>query len=124
MPGSGATVVCEPTDWGKAMMDVSQPSAGTSLAWPAGQPALAQKYPDHTIRLISPKPGRRANDTIARIIAARMAELLGPRSSSIIAAAQAGKSRRFGRSRRAGRLHAVGRLSVDALVCTGHGREA
>jgi len=77
MPGSGATVVCEPTDWGKAMMTYL--SQALVLLWLGllGQPALAQKYPDHTIRLISPNPVGGANDTIARIIAARMAELLG-----------------------------------------------
>jgi len=42
-----------------------------------GQPATAQKYPDRPIRLVSPNPVGGANDTIARIIAARMSELLG-----------------------------------------------
>ncbi len=39
--------------------------------------ALAQSYPDHSIRLISPNPAGGANDTIVRIIAAKMSTLLG-----------------------------------------------
>src|SRR5438552_6414172 len=41
------------------------------------QPATAQGYPDHPIRLISPNPAGGANDTIVRIIAARMSTILG-----------------------------------------------
>ena len=40
-------------------------------------PATAQSYPDHPIRLISPNPAGGANDTIVRIIAGKMASLLG-----------------------------------------------
>src|SRR3954470_3315240 len=39
--------------------------------------AFAQTYPDHPIRLISPNPAGGANDTIVRIIAAKMSTLLG-----------------------------------------------
>jgi tripartite-type tricarboxylate transporter receptor subunit TctC len=39
--------------------------------------ALAQSYPDRPIRLISPNPAGGANDTIVRIIAARMSTILG-----------------------------------------------
>jgi tripartite-type tricarboxylate transporter receptor subunit TctC len=47
---------------------------GLALLAPA---ALAQSYPDRPIRLISPNPAGGANDTIVRIIAARMSPLLG-----------------------------------------------
>jgi tripartite-type tricarboxylate transporter receptor subunit TctC len=47
---------------------------GLTLFAPA---ALAQSYPDRPIRLISPNPAGGANDTIVRIIAARMSTLLG-----------------------------------------------
>ena len=40
-------------------------------------PAFAQTYPDRPIRLISPNPAGGANDTIVRIIAAKMSTLLG-----------------------------------------------
>ncbi len=40
-------------------------------------PALAQTYPDRPIRLISPNPAGGANDTIVRIIAAKMAPIIG-----------------------------------------------
>jgi tripartite-type tricarboxylate transporter receptor subunit TctC len=40
-------------------------------------PARAQTYPDHPIRLISPNPAGGANDTIVRIIAAKMSIILG-----------------------------------------------
>src|SRR5215468_2451255 len=39
--------------------------------------AFSQSYPDHPIRLISPNPAGGANDTIVRIIAARMSANLG-----------------------------------------------
>jgi tripartite-type tricarboxylate transporter receptor subunit TctC len=39
--------------------------------------ALAQGYPDRPIRLISPNPAGGANDTIVRIIAAKMSTILG-----------------------------------------------
>jgi tripartite-type tricarboxylate transporter receptor subunit TctC len=40
-------------------------------------PASAENYPDRPIRLISPNPAGGANDTIVRIIAAKMSTLLG-----------------------------------------------
>jgi tripartite-type tricarboxylate transporter receptor subunit TctC len=42
-----------------------------------GQPANSEPYPDHPIRLISPNPAGGANDTIVRIIAAKMSGILG-----------------------------------------------
>ena len=39
--------------------------------------ALGQPYPDRPIRLISPNPAGGANDTIVRIMAARMSTILG-----------------------------------------------
>ena len=47
---------------------------GLALHAPA---ALAQSYPDRPIRMISPNPAGGANDTIVRIIAAKMSPLLG-----------------------------------------------
>ena len=41
------------------------------------QDAVAQTYPDRPIRLISPNPAGGANDTIVRIIAAKMSTILG-----------------------------------------------
>lgn len=38
---------------------------------------LAQDYPSHPIRMISPNPPGGANDTIARIVMSRLSELLG-----------------------------------------------
>ena len=40
-------------------------------------PAIAQNYPDRPIKLVSPNPVGGANDTVVRIITARMATLLG-----------------------------------------------
>src|SRR3977135_4747511 len=40
-------------------------------------PAQAENYPDRPVRLISPNPAGGANDTIVRIIAARMSGILG-----------------------------------------------
>src|SRR5262249_37819646 len=40
-------------------------------------PAPGQSYPDRPIRLISPNPAGGANDTIVRIIAAKMSTILG-----------------------------------------------
>ena len=40
-------------------------------------PAAGQSYPDRAIRLISPNPAGGANDTIVRIIAAKMSTILG-----------------------------------------------
>jgi tripartite-type tricarboxylate transporter receptor subunit TctC len=42
-----------------------------------GPAALAESYPDHPIRLISPNPAGGANDTIVRIVAAKMSTILG-----------------------------------------------
>ena len=39
--------------------------------------ASGESYPDRPIRLISPNPAGGANDTIVRIIAAKMSTLLG-----------------------------------------------
>src|SRR5205807_1480678 len=39
--------------------------------------AFAQIYPDRPIRLISPNPAGGANDTIVRIIVAKMAPIIG-----------------------------------------------
>ena len=47
---------------------------GLTLFAPA---ALCQTYPDRPIRLISPNPAGGANDTIVRIIAAKMSAILG-----------------------------------------------
>ena len=47
---------------------------GLALGSPA---ALGQTYPDRPIRLISPNPAGGANDTIVRIIAAKMSGILG-----------------------------------------------
>ena len=47
---------------------------GLVLGSPA---ALGQTYPDRSIRLISPNPAGGANDTIVRIIAAKMTGILG-----------------------------------------------
>src|SRR5262245_47034897 len=41
------------------------------------EPAAGQAYPDRPIRLISPNPAGGANDTIVRIIAAKMATIVG-----------------------------------------------
>src|SRR5215510_1270880 len=43
----------------------------------SAQAALGQTYPDRPIRLISPNPAGGANDTIVRIIAAKMSTVLG-----------------------------------------------
>ncbi len=43
----------------------------------ATQPAFAQDYPTKPIRLVSPNPPGGANDTLSRIMAAKMAGILG-----------------------------------------------
>ena len=43
----------------------------------ATQPAFAQNYPTKPIRLVSPNPPGGANDTLARIMAAKLASILG-----------------------------------------------
>jgi tripartite-type tricarboxylate transporter receptor subunit TctC len=40
-------------------------------------PVAAQNYPDHPIKLVSPNPVGGANDTVVRIITAKMATMLG-----------------------------------------------
>jgi tripartite-type tricarboxylate transporter receptor subunit TctC len=42
-----------------------------------GDPAHAEAYPDHAVRLISPNPAGGANDTIVRVIAAKLSTILG-----------------------------------------------
>src|SRR3982075_908850 len=54
--------------WGAALL------GGFVVLAPTAQ---GQTYPDHPIRLISPNPAGGANDTIVRIIAARMSKILG-----------------------------------------------
>src|SRR5262245_4908636 len=49
----------------------------TSLVHPFAQVAFGQSCPDRPIRLISPNPAGGANDTIVRIIAAKMSTILG-----------------------------------------------
>jgi tripartite-type tricarboxylate transporter receptor subunit TctC len=41
-----------------------------------GDPAHAEAYPDHAVRLISPNPAGGANDTIVRVIAAKLSTIL------------------------------------------------
>jgi tripartite-type tricarboxylate transporter receptor subunit TctC len=43
----------------------------------ATQPAVAQNFPTKPIRLVSPNPPGGANDTLSRIMAAKMASILG-----------------------------------------------
>src|SRR5258707_4515270 len=70
------------------MMQEKRDGARTSMARPVGivlllgltlfaSAALCQTYPDRPIRLISPNPAGGANDTIVRIIAAKMSTILG-----------------------------------------------
>jgi tripartite-type tricarboxylate transporter receptor subunit TctC len=42
-----------------------------------GDPAHAAAYPNHAVRLISPNPAGGANDTIVRVIAAKLSVILG-----------------------------------------------
>jgi tripartite-type tricarboxylate transporter receptor subunit TctC len=54
-------------------------SAGLALLFcvaPFVQAALAQSYPDRPIRVISPNPAGGSNDTIVRIVAAKMSAIL------------------------------------------------
>jgi len=53
--------------------------AGLALLFcfaPYVQTALAQSYPDRPIRVISPNPAGGSNDTIVRIVAAKMSAIL------------------------------------------------
>ena len=54
--------------------------AGLALLFclaPDVQAASAQNYPERPIRVISPNPAGGSNDTIVRIVAAKMSALLG-----------------------------------------------
>jgi tripartite-type tricarboxylate transporter receptor subunit TctC len=54
-------------------------SAGLALLFclaPCAQAALAQSFPDRPIRVISPNPAGGSNDTIVRIVAAKMSAIL------------------------------------------------
>ena len=54
-------------------------SAGLALLFclaPCVQAAPAQSYPDRPIRVISPNPAGGSNDTIVRIVAAKMSAIL------------------------------------------------
>jgi tripartite-type tricarboxylate transporter receptor subunit TctC len=44
---------------------------------PIATAVVADSYPDHPVRLISPNPAGGANDTIIRIVAAKMSAILG-----------------------------------------------
>src|SRR5882757_430072 len=53
--------------------------AGLALLFciaPCVQTALAESYPDRAIRVISPNPAGGSNDTIVRIVAAKMSTIL------------------------------------------------
>src|ERR1041384_5669259 len=51
--------------------------AGLALLFGLGvQAAPAQSYPDRPIRVISPNPAGGSNDTIVRIVAAKMSAIL------------------------------------------------
>jgi tripartite-type tricarboxylate transporter receptor subunit TctC len=47
------------------------------MAGPALTQVFAQTYPDHAVRLISPNPAGGANDTIVRVVAAKLSTVLG-----------------------------------------------
>jgi tripartite-type tricarboxylate transporter receptor subunit TctC len=62
----------------RAMSQPDRLAAAALLLFCAIAPAaLAESYPDHPIRLISPNPAGGANDTIVRIVAAKMSSILG-----------------------------------------------
>ena len=69
-------------------------------------PAAAQTYPDRPIRLISPNPAGGANDTIVRIIAAKMSTLLG---AAVVVDNRGGASGRLG-------AEAVARAAPDGYT--------
>jgi tripartite-type tricarboxylate transporter receptor subunit TctC len=50
---------------------------GAAVAWPLAARAQAKIYPNRTLRLIAPFPAGGGTDSAARIIAARLSELLG-----------------------------------------------
>src|SRR5262249_8889971 len=70
------------------------------------QAALGESYPDRPIRLISPNPAGGANDTIVRIIAARMSTILG---ASIIVDNRGGAGGKIG-------AEAVARAAPDGYT--------
>ena len=51
---------------------------GGAVAMPFAKPALADDYPSRPITLIVPQAPGGGNDTIARIIAQKMTQSLGP----------------------------------------------
>jgi tripartite-type tricarboxylate transporter receptor subunit TctC len=80
------------------------------------QPAAAETYPDRPIRLISPNPAGGANDTIVRIIAAKMAAILG---TTIVVDNRGGAGGRIG-------AESVARAAPDGytLLAGGQGTHA
>ena len=70
-----------------------------------------ESYPDRPIRLISPNPAGGANDTIVRIVAAKMSTML---DTPIVVDNRGGAGGKIGAEAvahaPAGRLHAAGRL--------------
>lgn len=70
------------------------------------QPAMSEPYPDRPIRLISPNPAGGANDTIVRIIAARMSTIL---NASIVVDNRGGAGGKIG-------AEAVARANPDGYT--------
>ena len=70
------------------------------------QPAIGHSYPDRPIRLISPNPAGGANDTIVRIIAAKMSAIL---HSSIVVDNRGGAGGKLG-------AEAVARAAPDGYT--------
>ena len=78
------------------------------------QPAIGEPYPERPIRLISPNPAGGANDTIVRIIAARMSTIL---NTSIIVDNRGGAGGKIG-AEAAARATADGYTLLAASVST------